>query len=120
MNHTDSDDIFRLYIREWIIIHTLHMKGINASALVDQAEAWIKQHLTDRVRDNDIRLNMHTDDADTFWCHVEVFKDNLKGEFKKQSAAETHAMIHHYDEYTIVARNSAADHEIRNYGVTKL
>src|SRR3954467_7089912 len=118
--HPDSDDIFRLYIREWVIIHTLTGTGDDTTQLFDEADAWIKENLDGRVRVDDIRLNMYSDKAGTFWCHVEVFKDNQKGEFKQLGSAKIYAEIHRYEEYTIVARNSTADHKIRSYGVTKL
>lgn len=114
----ESDDIFRLYTREWVIVYTTANHDGCAAATV-QAIGWAEENLTGRVRDKDIQLDTQTDGT-AYWVHVKVFKENMKGEFKQLTAAETHAMIHQYDEYTIVPRNSAADHEIRNYGVTKL
>lgn len=115
-----SDDIYRLYIREWVAVHTLSNIAKDGKPLFDLAMAWIAENLRGRVREEDINVEMFTNQCSNFWCHIQVFKDNLKGEYKTRSAAELIASINEYDEYTIVVRNSPADHEIRNYGVTKL
>ncbi len=123
----ETDDLQRLYIPEWVIVHTVsstvtgepHPQG-RAFPVVHEAMAWVKENLNGRVREGDIQLEAATDLADQFWCHVKVFKNNLKGEFRSVAAAQTMARIHGFEEYTIVARNSKADHEIRSYGVTKL
>lgn len=115
------DEIWRLYRREWVTVHTtdtivaIDGRGVHASAC-----AWTEANLKDRVHDRDIKVEVHTDLAHRFWAHVQVFKENLKGEFKIRGQADKFASMNNYDEYTVVPRNSPADHEIRNYGVTKL
>lgn len=120
MTTINTEDIWRLYCREWVVVHTVHMQSLDAQNCVMAARKWADEHLQGRVVDNDIRLDVFTDGGSTFWCHVKVFKDNLKGEFKYAAHATRFAAAEGYEEYTIVPRNSKADHDIRNYGVTKL
>lgn len=116
----ETDDIWRLYRREWVIVNTVTMHANDAKTVFDTAKQWCDTHLEGRVKDNDIQCEINTDTGSLFWVHIKVFKDNLKGEFKYQSAAEVHASAQGYDEYTIVPRNSKADHDLRSYGVKKL
>lgn len=120
MTIPDNDDLWRLYRREWVIVHTVHRRGEDARDAFTAAMEWIAENLKGRVEDNDTQIQVHTDQAGLFWAHVMVFKDNLKGEFKYMQGAERHAIAAGYDEYTIVPRNSAIDHDIRSYGVKKL
>jgi hypothetical protein len=114
MTFKETDDIWRLYVREWVTVHTVTMTGVDARNAVLAADEWARDNLHGRVHDKD------TDLASLFWVHVRVFKDNLKGEFKHRLAAENSARTRGYEEYTVVARNSKSDHAIRSYGVTKL
>lgn len=122
----ETEDIFRLYVPEWVIVHTVsqavgpdHLPTDVILVAVD----WVKDNLHGRVRENDIKVTANIDDADEptrCWVHVEVLKENLKGEFKHRPAAVEMARIKGYEEYTVVPRNSKSDHEIRSYGVLKL
>lgn len=120
MSVRETDDIWRLYTREWVTVHTTTHGGTIAEPCVVEAHDWANDNLIGRVPREDINLIAHTDGATMFWCHVQVLKDNLKGEFKYKGAAEVYAESHGMDDYTIVARNSKADHDIRAYGVKKL
>lgn len=121
MNYRKADDLWRLYRREWVIVHTITRTGdSDGHAVFDAVREWMQINLGDRVKKTDMRISMNTDNAGTFWAHAEVFKDNLKGEFKHPQAAQAHAMTNGYDEYTIVPRNSKSDHDLRSYGVVKL
>lgn len=128
MMSMESDDIFRLYVREWVVMHSIDMTITDAidtttglaGPLFDKAVAWAAENLKGRIRDEDMQLTMFTDQVSHYWCHVQVFKDTLKGEFKRFGTAEHFALSSNFDEYTIVTRNSPADHDIRNYGVVKL
>lgn len=121
MTYKETDDIWRLYRREWVAVHTLDtIQADDARPVYDAGRAWAEQNLTGRVHPADVNISMSTDTRGTFWGQVIVYKDNLKGEFKHHSSAEMHARTEGYEEYTIVARNSKADHNIRSYGVKKL
>lgn len=121
MNVKETDDIFRLYRREWVIVHTTTEQGSeDATGVTTTAFAWARDNLEGRVYGKDMRLTSFTDLAGTFWCHIEVFKDNLKGEFKYTENAQQFANVNQYEEYVIVPRNSKSDHDIRNYGIVKL
>ncbi len=120
MNVKETDDLWRLYRREWVIVHTIDSVADDGRPAFDAARTWIADNLTGRVREQDIQIELNTDLGRTFWAHVMVFKDNLKGEFKHAEIAQMFAQRRQYDEYTIVPRNSKTDHEIRSYGVVKL
>lgn len=121
MTYKETEDIWRLYCREWVAVHTLDtVRAEDARPVFEAGMQWIKENLTGRVPDGDINMRIFTDQHGIFWGQVIVYKDNLKGEFKQRSNAELHAKITDLEEYTIVPRNSKADHQIRNYGVTKL
>lgn len=120
----ETDDIWRLYRREWVVVHsvpTVHDDHPGtAETVYDTARSWAQDNLKDRVHERDIRVVVHTDNHGSFWAQIEVFKDNLKGEFKHLENVQTYAAVEHYDEFTIVPRNSKSDHAIRSYGVVKL
>lgn len=120
MSIKETEDIYRLYVREWVIMHTITMSGSDAKACLTQAVGWVRENLHGRVHDKDTQVQANTDNVALFWCHVMVFKDNLKGEFKHHADAERYATWNKLDEYTIVVRNSKHDHAIRGYGVKKL
>ncbi len=127
MSIKETEDLWRLYRREWVTVHTIDVvvdaeeeyepRGLRAFEL---AREWIAENLEGRVRDLDIQIQLNTDSKSAFWAHVQVFKDNLKGEFKHFSTAEIHAQRNNYEEYVIVARDAPADHDVRGYGVKKL
>lgn len=121
MSTQENDDIWRLYHREWVIVHTITRKGDqDAVPCFHEAKAWADENLKGRVQEGDVRLVGNTDLGTTFWFHVEIFKDVMKGEFKYVSHAQRTAHQNGYEEYVIVPRNSKSDHDIRNYGVVKL
>jgi hypothetical protein len=119
----ETDDIYRLYRREWVTVHTASGTAETLEPIFELAQKYYEDNLRDRVRDEEFRVTAYTDNAEplpTFWVHVELFKENLKGEFKHAHAAERFARDAGWEEYTVVVRNSKDDHRIRNYGVTKL
>lgn len=125
MNYKETSDIWRLYRREWVIVHTVD--GVGDPEVVppslpvfDAARDFVNEHLSGRVRDEDVQLVMNTDGHNTFWCHVQIYKETLKGEFKHVEHAQFYAVNAGYEEYVIVPRNSKSDHNLRNYGVVKL
>lgn len=118
--YKETDDIWRLYRREWVIVHTVTLKADDGQPAYDAANAWYKDNLKDRVRPEDASVQLNTDGSGLFWAHVQIFKDNLKGEFKHVENAQAFAAQQHWEEYVIVPRNSKSDHDIRNYGVVKL
>lgn len=121
MTYKETEDIWRLYRREWVAVHTLDtIRADDARPLYEAGRQWAQDNLTGRVDPADVNISMSTDTLGTFWGQVIVFKDNLKGEFKERTNAELYARVKQWDEYTIVPRNSKADHEIRSYGVRKL
>lgn len=121
MNYKETDDIWRLYRREWIAVHTLdEVQAADATPVFEAGRTWAQENLAGRMRDDEYNLSLTTDGHGRFWGQVMVYKDNLKGEFKHYGHAERHAREQDYEEYTIVPRNSKADHDLRSYGIKKL
>lgn len=115
-----SNNPWRLYRPEWVIAHTVTMSTTDPANAVEAAKAWAADNLKGRVRDSEIKLEVGTGGVMLFWCHVKVFKDTLKGEFKYPGNATTYAKVHGYEEYVIVERNSPDDQKIRSYGAVVL
>lgn len=111
-----SNDIWRLYVREWVIVHTVTMTAADHKPALEAATAWANENLTG-VDANDIKYQLNDDTQLLHWVHILVFKDNLKGEFKHYSGAEAYAARMGYEEYVTVPRNSRADNDIRASGV---
>ncbi len=120
MNINPITDTVRLYVREWVIVHTITMSANDAITVLTAAQEWAKNHLDGRIPDNHINYEINTDGRLLYWCHIRVFKENLKGEFRYVTNAESFAVLKGYEEYTVVRRNSPEDNDIRNYGVIKL
>jgi hypothetical protein len=120
MTFKETEDVWRLYRREWVIVQTFTAQSTDGRVVFDLAKAWADENLNGRVRLSDIDVELNTDGTDMFWAHVKVYKDNLKGEFKHVENAQAFAKIEEFQEYTIVPRNSKSDHDIRSYGVVKL
>lgn len=123
----ETEDIYRLYHREWVTAYSVSVKydqtehpGGPIYPAMDAAREWAEENLTGRVKAEEIRFDAQTDNKVWMWVHVKVFKDNLKGEFRERNAAELTSHIKGYEEYTIVVRNSRADHAICDYGRVKL
>lgn len=115
-----SNNPWRLYRPEWVIVHTITLSTLNPANVIEAAKAWTADNLKGRVRDDEIQFEVGSGGTMLFFCHIKVFKDNLKGEFKYPANATTYAKTHDYDEYVIVERNSPDDQKIRNYGVVML
>lgn len=129
MQFKETDDIFRLYMREWVTVHTITMSAPSLYPVMVAAQQWVAENLTGRVRPEEINLVANTDTPAMdnveqvpllFWVHVQIFKENLQGEFKYAANAAAFAEAQGFEEYTVVARNSKDDHDIRSYGVKKL
>lgn len=112
-----SNNPWRLYRPEWVIAHTVTLGTTDPINVVELANKWVDQNLKGRVLDTEIQLEVGSDGPLTFWCHIKVFKNNLKGEFRYTESAETFAQTRGFDEYIIVERNSVEDQKIRTYGV---
>lgn len=120
----ETEDLYRLYRREWVIVHTVSGEGdpqhhVPAEPFVTQARTWVEDTYAGRVESRDVQLVAHTDGANAFWVHVKVRKPNLKGEFKQAFLAQRHADKQGWHEVEIVGRNSRRDHELRNHGIKK-
>jgi hypothetical protein len=111
----ETDDLYRLYRQEWVIVHTVSGDGEIAEPFVVQAH----QHGRDtypELAPEMLGLEAHTDNAGHFWVHLKLFKPNMKGEFKHERDARRFAEKQSWLVTEIVARNSKRDHVLRNFG----
>lgn len=116
----ETEDLFRLYRTEWVIVHTVTGQGEIAQPFAEQAHAYGQETYGDRVLPEFLHLEANTDNAGSFWVHLKLLKPNMKGEFKYEHLAHEHARKQAWVEYSVVKRNSRLDHELRNYGTKKL
>lgn len=116
----ETNDIWRLYVREWVTVYTITMSAADSDTVVEAARVWAEENLAGRVREQDLRYDLNSDTHLLYWVHVQVFKENMKGEFKHYSAGESYALSQGYEEFSLVPRNSKIDHDIRSYGTRPL
>lgn len=104
---------YRLYTPEWVTVNRAvgHSTG-EPGAVLATAWVWCQEYLTD-IEPSDVRLCNETD----LTIEIQVFKNVFQGEYNRASEAERAAEALGLEEFTVVPRNSKADHEIRSYGV---
>lgn len=110
-------EIYRLYQPEWVTVHTVY---IEPETPVKELMARAKEYATrfaGRVHDHDLRFEHHPEHA---VVGIQLHIPNLKGEFKFRYQAAAWAEEQGLDEYTVVARNSPADYDLRTYGLRRL
>lgn len=116
----ETEDVFRLYREEWVIVETVSGTGDRAQPFVELAYRFITDTYEGRVPEHRFRVMANTDKAGHFWVHVTMLRPNMKGEFKYAHLAQRHAEKKGYAHYEVVSRNSRRDHELRAYGVRKM
>lgn len=115
--HQIEDDLYRLYREEWVIVHTESADSDTAEKVVTAAHQHAHTAYENKVDDDRLRIDAHTDNAGHFWAHVVMLKPNMKGEFKYAALAENFATKCGFDDYEIVTRNSRRDFELRSFGI---
>lgn len=117
----EADDLHRLYRPEWVSVHVeAAVDGDRTpEALTEAALAHFDAHYDGRVHSGDMRLAV-AGAGPTARVALQLRLPNLKGEFKTAALAHAHATGQGWDDYTVVGRNTKADHELRGYGVKKL
>lgn len=108
-----AHDLFRLYRPEWITVFTTHEGA-------DRAITYFETTYRGRVYDTDMKIIDSSAGSAVARVQLQLRLPNLKGEFKHAYLAQRHAETQGWDEWTIVARNSKADHDLRGYSVKKL
>ncbi len=103
-----GDDLYRLYHEEWTIA---------ATGTEEHCCEFFQSVYHKRVKTDDWQIRHDTKiDRYRLWVRMPV----LKGEFKLPNAASRWAEDQGLEDYTIVVRNSPADHDLRAYGRRKL
>lgn len=121
-NVRDTDDLYRLYRQEWITVFTASETAVgdDPGAAALEAMEHFEAKFRGRVHEHDVRIvaaGLHPHSARV---HLQLRLPNLKGEFKYAYLAERYAEDQGWDDWTIVARNSKDDHDLRGYSVKKL
>jgi hypothetical protein len=115
-----ADDLYRLYRPEWIIVHVVTADDNGDCAhLLERLREVFDERFHGRVRDEDVQYRC-TGAGINAVAQLLLRLPTLKGEFKYVHLAERHADEQGFDEHTIVARNSKADHDLRQYATRKL
>jgi hypothetical protein len=114
----ETDDIFRVYRPEWVIVHTI--AGDDPADLLDQAHRHAEHTYAGRVKPEHIWFDVYNGADTHHWVHLHLLKPNLKGEFKTLQLARGYVTEQDWTDAEIVVRNSKRDHEIRSVGVKKL
>lgn len=107
----ELDDLWRVYTREWVHMYTAEPGAVTALEHYDSNYAG-------RVASRDVRFVVAFGNPNR--VQLELFLHVMKAEFKDIADAQAFAAEHFPDDHDIVARNSARDHELRNYGVKRL
>ena len=108
----EHDDVHRIYARQWLIVH--------ADTSAKACQVYYDRAYTDRVRPSDMRIQRASANAYGEVWHLYLYLPVLRGEFTTAALAEGYAQTSDLRDYEIVVRNSARDHEIRTYSITKL
>lgn len=116
-NIRDTDDVYRLYRPEWVIVY-VSIVPPEGTAL-DNCQRWFDSAYAGRVHPEDVRFE-HVGHGPHAMCQLQLRLPTLKGEWKYVFLAQRFADDQDFADYTIVQRNSKADHELRNYGTLRL
>lgn len=119
----ETDDVYRIYRPEWIYVYTaaatFSSTASDAHTVTEQVKEHFETRYRGRVRDDDWAIEC-VGEGETFMARLLLRLPNLKGEFKHAFLAQRHADSEGWADYTIVQRNSRADHELRSYSVRRL
>lgn len=117
----ETDDIYRLYRPEWVIVYTTTKALTDVLAdLLTRCEQVFEERYKDRVDKDGVGYEFENASQPHAMCRLLLKLPNLKGEFKYAFLAERFADEQGYSDHTIVVRNSKADHDLRQYGIKKL
>lgn len=101
-------EIVRLYRTEWTVAW--------GAETVEECQTKFQDLYHGRVREEDWRIT----EAPYVGYLLELFLPVCKGEFKRTLWASSYAEARGWTDYTVVARNSKADHDLRAYGTRRL
>ncbi len=117
-------EIYRLYRPEWVVMYTaVHdPHSVDSYRPEDLAVACadhFRLRYAGRVADADTRVDLDDAERPTM-ARLMLRLPTMKGEFKHPTLAYEFGRDQGWDEFTVVERNSQADHELRAYGTKKL
>lgn len=117
-------EIYRLYRPEWVVMYTAVHEPNGAAGYRPEDLAlacWehYKLRYVGRVFDTDTRIDLDNAEHPTV-ARLMLRLPTMKGEFKHPTLAYEFGQGQGWDEFTVVERNSQADHDLRAYGTKKL
>lgn len=117
----DTDDLYRVYRPEWIVAHFELSSGVDdfCEPLLERVKDFYAERYAGRVRDDDVKFRC-TGSGINAVAQLLLRLPNVKGEFTTEARAHAYVRERGWTDATVVARNSKADHELRQYSVTKL
>jgi hypothetical protein len=118
---SDTDDVYRVYRPEWLIVDVTTRLGDDPSdeAMIATARAVFDTKFAGRVHDHDVRYTT-VGTGQHAQVLLELRLPNLTAEWKTRALAEKYVAGRGWSDATIVARNSKPDFDLRGYSVKKL
>lgn len=116
-----EQQIYRLYRPEWVIVYTAAATGAAhpGEDLVQACTEHFRLRYLGRVRDSEVLIDLD-DPATPSMARLKLCLPTMKGEFKHAVPAYEFAQQQGWTVFTVVERNSNADHNLRAYGTKKL
>ena len=120
----DDEEIYRLYRPEWVIVYTAVHDPHSADSyrpaeVMPACVEHFQRRYAGRVLPGDNRIEPDNFVTPTM-ARLLLCLPTMKGEFKHAMHAYDFARTNGWTEFTVVARNSSADHDLRQYGTRKL
>lgn len=120
----ETDDIYRLYRPEWVIVYTavhdpLAADSYRPDEVLPACVEHFERRYAGRVLPGDNRIEPDNFVTPTM-ARLLLRLPTMKGEFKHAMHAFDFARAQGWTEFTVVERNSTADHDLRQYGTRRL
>lgn len=108
---TQGDEQFRLYAREWGIVHTA--MGVDGLSAMDLSRKWVNENIAGAaLKANRVRHQLRVVDKYHITASAEVLINYFKGDFATLHLAESFATVRGFGEYVIARAGSAEDNEL--------
>lgn len=118
----ETDDLYRVYRREWIVAHVedrLPGDDERTAPMLMRCKEHFAAKYAGRVHPDDVAYEC-LGGAPHDIVQLKLRLPNLKGEFKTEALARAYVHSQVWLDAMVVARNSREDHTLRGYGIKKL
>lgn len=117
----ETDDVYRVYRPEWIMVHFEMASGDDElpQPLLRRVQEVFAERYAGRVHDTDVQFAASGAGINAV-AQLLLRLPNIKGEFATEGHAHAYVREQGWGDATVVARNSKADHQLRQYSIRKL